>query len=121
MKKLFLGLTMLLLATGVVFAKGHCNIHNEDYEGDYCSTCYANGRNMGKTDMANGNAYSTNECIPNPKGDNYFSRHVKSYDDCQDGYDSGYGEKEWCSDCEKFYPAGTTHDHQKRNGTYFKK
>ena len=123
MKKLFLGLTVLLLATGVAFASGRCPIH-DDYEGDHCPKCYAHGRNMGSTDKANGNAYSTNECIPDPKGNNYSSSRVESYDDCQAGYDSAYGVKdmEWCSYCKQYYPAGTLpHDHQKRNGTYFKK
>ena len=27
--------------------------------------------------------------------------------DCQDGYDSGYGEKEWCEKCKANYPKGT--------------
>ncbi len=86
MKKLFLGLTVLLLATGVVFAKGHCNIHNEDYEGRSCYQCelqkaHARGFSSGTKDAFQNKDPSANAC---------YSYSAVPQAECVEGYIEGY-------------------------------
>lgn len=85
MKKLFLGLTVLLLATGVAFASRHCSIHG-DYEGARCYQCelqkaHASGFSQGAGDAFQNKDPSTNSC------DSYG---VISQKECIQGYIEGY-------------------------------
>ncbi len=82
MKKLFLGLTVLLLATGVVFAKGHCKIHG-DFAGSRCTQCAWDTGYVGGSE--GGNYDSTGTCNTNS-----FTNEQKV--ECIRGYNTGYTE-----------------------------
>lgn len=85
MKKLFLGLTVLLLATGVAFASRHCPIHG-DYEGRSCYQCelqkaHARGFSSGTKDAFQNKDPSANAC---------HSYSAVPQAECVEGYIEGY-------------------------------
>lgn len=78
-----------------VFSKT-CNDHGE-YTGYYCPKCeYNEAYNKGTLHSGAGKQYKDSFCnSPNENKEKI----------CREGYDEGYGEKIWCNNCGKYFPA----------------
>ena len=108
MKKIIFGMISILFIT-FAFAEGTWKDHGH-YSGSYCPSCaYNKGKVEGHEDAAKGRKYDDSCDIKDWSnyGKPTYETNKNKISDCQDGYDSGYGEKEWCEKCKANYPKGT--------------
>ncbi len=104
MKKIIFFLVTFCVANAIVFAAGTCKDHGP-HSSSYCPECaYNRGYNAGSAASNSGGKYSDRICRKKKYDSRVDETNENKIKDCIDGYNSAYGEKVWCIDCNGYFP-----------------